>query len=100
MRSLIRPVDALNALSRIRDNTSADIDADFGTLAMLIAEVAHVRTAPEDNTGLPCFYCDQPQQRLNIERDRESGRVNVRIATAATAKDIAGIRKILGSFAK
>ena len=95
-----RASDALFALNRIsavaaHDPSSSVLD-EIQTLVTFIAETTgHV--APDDNTGLPCPYCDQKLQKLNIER-AEDGRTIVRVSGTFDGGELRNLLTLLRGF--
>jgi hypothetical protein len=98
--SRVRASDALSALTRIegavQSRASSLVADDVRTIAEFIAGTTG-RVAPEGNTGLPCPYCDQKLQKLNIER-AEDGRTIVRVSGTFDGGELRNLLALLRGF--
>lgn len=105
--SRIHASDALSALTRIEDviqsktssliaHAQSRIANDVRTIATFIAGTTGC-VAPEDNTGLPCPYCDQKLPKLSIERT-EDDRTIVRVSGDFEGSELRSLLTLLRGF--
>lgn len=88
---------ALGALKGIQALVGPEGKFLLGTLAQFIAE-RHVAEAPDSNTGLPCTYCGQKQEKVVIERDGDA--IVVRVSMRATLNDLKELKKLFTMFSR
>lgn len=86
----VTQLQALEALGRMKEKPTEE---DAVILATFIAEHS---SAPKDNTGLPCTYCGETQERLSIIREDDD--FLVRVSTRATKKEMKDLQRILKVF--
>ena len=96
----VRASDALSALTRIegavQSRTPSLVANDVQTIATFIAETTG-RVAPEDNTGLPCSYCDQKLPKFHAEKTGD-GRTIVRVSGVFDSYELKGLLAIIRTF--
>lgn len=101
----VRASDALSALNRVAATAAmtpeesrpvGDVAGDIRTLVTFIAETTG-RVAPDDNTGLPCPYCDQKLPQFHAEKTDDS-RTIVRVSGIFDSYELKGLLAIIRTF--
>jgi hypothetical protein len=92
----MRTIKVSEALAALKKLSGAE--QDLTTLAQFIAE-RHVAEAPPENTGLPCLYCGERLQRVNVGLNDTDTLLRVRVNADFSWKEfraLLGVLKMVG----